>query len=219
VTRVCGHCLGNTRCCLGIIGTGSSQPADSRRRAGAGQRKKWLLRDARSFTYSTFARPICICKRQREHVYTATRPLLLVASPFVGGPQDDCVTSRAEAQIARRPPTFSPRLDALSSDYVSVSARVSLAVSVSARVSLAVSVSARVGLAVVGAWVGWWARLEEKARAHVLWLWEWLAGWLVGGSSSGPLVLAGGRSIEKCLDDTTVPVCLLLHNHHLLPPN
>lgn len=67
---------------------------------GHGQRNG-LLRDARSFTYSTFARPICICKRQREHVYTATRPLLLVASPFVGGPQDDCVTSRAE--VARAP--------------------------------------------------------------------------------------------------------------------
>jgi hypothetical protein len=37
----------------------------------------------------------------REHVYTATRPLLLVARPFVGGPQDDCVTSRAEVARPR----------------------------------------------------------------------------------------------------------------------
>ena len=70
-------------------------PAGSRR-AGAEQRR---LRDERSFRFDIHMHMREECPR--EHVYTATRPLLLVARPFVGGPQDDCVTSRAEVARPR----------------------------------------------------------------------------------------------------------------------
>jgi len=134
----------------------------------------------------------------REHVYTATRPIAGGYSPFVGGPQDDCVTSRAEVA---RPPVGCQRsrlVDALREKMCTVC------------VLCAWEARYRRGL---DGWHGW--RRRKLAGAKVVGAW---------GGSRGPLVL-GWLESKKAGGSQILPLPATyqyLHNHilqqHQHPP-